>query len=163
LVAGCGGGDKSWKGYNADREGFDDAALETAAGYAEQLVDAGLTCENFGPLGFGYVAGQYNPAGIPLPLGAGSCVGDNDEDIEIDVFSADDRPTADDFVDVLREKVCGHAKEDGTLDDPASTFALPNVLTEGGSVVIRPDTVETAEKIAAAIGGDGRDLCEDFE
>jgi len=161
LASACGGGDKSWKGYNADREGFDAAALEVAAAYAERLVEAGLTCENYGPLAFGYVSSQYLPAGIPLPLGSGSCVGDNEEDIEIDTFSTDDDPTGQDFVDTLRDEVCGRAKENGSLDDPE--FSLPNVLSDDGTVVIRPDTVETAEKIAAAIGGNGGDLCEGFE
>lgn len=161
--------DDTWIDWNnaAAVRGYTDEANAVAAGVAADIAAAGVKCEKFLPTDFAIIATSYYRAGIPIPIGSGECDGPGDgdeaENILIEVMGTT-APTGTDLVAFERDLLCAQALDAGRLPDGTQNFpGIPYVIAPDDTWVIRPDTFETNQLIADALGRESLDMCEGME
>lgn len=161
--------DDTWIDWNnaAAVRGYTTEANAVAAAVAADIVAAGVKCEKFLPTDFAIIATSYYKAGIPIPVGSGECDGPGDgddaENILIEVMGTS-APTGTDLVAFERDLLCETALKLGRLPDGTQNFpGIPYVIAPDNTWVIRPDTFETNQLIADALGRESLDMCEGME
>lgn len=156
---------KKWDDYNAERTKYEKKQNAVAIDVATRIAAGGVPCPDPANTRLAVIVGSYTRQGLPLPLGAAECtaVADGEENVLIEVF-AKGRPNAADLVAAKRKLLCERAKDLGRLSDGTSGFpGIPYVIAADKTWVVQPDSFETNEKIAQALGRTSEDMCEGIE
>ena len=149
-----------WHEYNRGRTKFHPADTAIARDLAERLRASAITCSDFGVLAFDITTAPYIAQGLPIPSSGSSCTGPSDEDVLFEVYRAAKRPNAADLVAAKRKLLCQRGRDLGRLPDGSSDFpGIPYVISADKVWIVEPDTFETNQRIATALGLESRDMC----
>ncbi len=172
-VAACssGGGSSAdssrpWTKLNESRTHYQKAAVADASKVIDQLKATGFACGDFNEYSFQAVLSGYNAGNMPMALGAGTCYtpadpsapNGGDEEILVEVYGK--KPSAQDFVVAKAKYICKRIEKLQKKNGGGAFAGLPFVMAKDRTWVIEPDTDQTTQKIAEALGRPVGNMCD---